>query len=69
MQGQTIYFQLLGTARFASPLNVWDFTKQMSVIKYNKKSLLKCAKDIEAFAKAELLEAHAKSIEIRRMDK
>jgi histidinol dehydrogenase len=41
----------------------------MSVIKYNKKSLLKCAKDIEAFAKAELLEAHAKSIEIRRMDK
>ena len=54
-----------GTARFFSPLNVWDFMKQTSVISYSKKAFLACGKDVEAFAMAEGLDAHARSVRVR----
>ena len=57
-----------GSARFFSPLNVWDFIKQTSVIAYNKKAFLKQADDVIAFAKAESLDAHANSIAVRKKE-
>lgn len=56
-----------GTARFFSPLNVWDFLKQTSVISYSKEALQACGKDVMKFARAEELEAHARSVE-KRLD-
>lgn len=55
-----------GTARFASPLGVYDFTKKSSIIRYSRDALLKEASYIETIATMEGLEAHAKSIEQRR---
>lgn len=55
-----------GTAKFASPLGVYDFLKKSSIIHYSKTALLKEANYIETIATMEGLEAHAKSIAIRR---
>jgi len=55
-----------GTAKFASPLGVYDFMKKSSIIHYSEAALLKEADHIETIATMEGLEAHAKSIEIRR---
>lgn len=55
-----------GTAKFASPLGVYDFLKKSSIIRYTKEALLKEADYIETIAKTEGLTAHAKSISIRR---
>ncbi|MFN8006607.1 MAG: histidinol dehydrogenase [Terriglobia bacterium] len=54
-----------GTARFASPLGVYDFLKRTSVIQYNRKALSRNHRAIEAFARTEQLDAHAQSIAIR----
>lgn len=54
-----------GTARFFSPLGVDDFIKKSSIISYSKQALQPIAKDIEQFAKAEGLTAHANSIAVR----
>ena len=54
-----------GTARFFSPLNLDDFTKKSSVIYYTEEALSKVHEDIEGFAKAEGLTAHANSIAVR----
>lgn len=54
-----------GTARFFSPLSVDDFIKKTSLISYDEKSLREAAGDIEAFAKAEGLTAHERSVRIR----
>ncbi len=57
-----------GTAKFFSPLNVDDFIKKSSIIYYSKDALRKIHKDIETFAKAEQLSAHANSIAVRFED-
>ena len=54
-----------GTARFFSPLSVDDFVKKSSIIYYSKEALQEVHEDIEAFAKAEELTAHANSIAVR----
>ena len=54
-----------GTAKFFSPLGVDDFIKKSSVIYYSREALQKAHKDIEAFAEAEHLTAHANSIKVR----
>ena len=54
-----------GTAKFFSPLSVDDFIKKSSIISYSKEALQKVHKDIESFAKAEQLTAHANSIHVR----
>ncbi|MCC8126573.1 MAG: histidinol dehydrogenase [Clostridiales bacterium] len=54
-----------GTARFFSPLGVDDYIKKSSIIYYSRDALLAAHKDIEAFAKAEGLTAHANSIRVR----
>lgn len=54
-----------GTARFFSPLNVDDFMKKSSIVYYSREALEAVHEDIEAFAKAEQLTAHANSIHVR----
>lgn len=57
-----------GTAKFFSPLSVDDFIKKSSIIGYSKEALEAVHTDIEAFAKAEQLTAHANSIKVRFED-
>ena len=54
-----------GTAKFFSPLNVDDFVKKSSIIYYSREALEPIHKDIEKFAGAEQLTAHANSIKVR----
>lgn len=54
-----------GTARFFSPLSVDDFVKKSSIIYYSREALAAAHGDIEAFAEAEGLTAHANSIKVR----
>lgn len=54
-----------GTAKFFSPLSVDDFIKKSSIISYSKDALYKVHEDIEAFATAEQLTAHANSVKVR----
>ena len=54
-----------GTAKFFSPLSVDDFVKKSSIISYSRDALAKVHEDIETFAKAEQLTAHANSIHVR----
>jgi histidinol dehydrogenase len=54
-----------GTARFFSPLSVDDFIKKSSVICYSREALEPVHKDIERFALAEGLTAHANSVAVR----
>ena len=54
-----------GTAKFFSPLSVDDFIKKSSIIAYSKEALETIHVDIEQFAKAEQLTAHANSIKVR----
>lgn len=54
-----------GTARFSSPLSVYDFLKRSSYIYYPEQALKEVAEEIEYFAHAEGLDAHARSIASR----
>lgn len=54
-----------GTSKFFSPLEVDDFIKKSSIISYSREALMEIHEDIEAFAKAEGLTAHANSISVR----
>ena len=54
-----------GTAKFFSPLGVDDFIKKSSIISYSENALRAIHEDIEAFATAEHLTAHANSIKVR----
>ena len=54
-----------GTAKFFSPLNVDDFVKKSSIIYYSREALEKAHKEIELFAEAEHLTAHANSVRVR----
>ncbi len=54
-----------GTARFSSPLGVYDFYKRMSVLCFSQKAFHKLSASTAYFAQREGLEAHAKSILVR----
>ncbi len=54
-----------GTAKFFSPLSVDDFIKKSSIISYSREALERVHQDIEEFARAEKLTAHANSIAVR----
>ncbi len=57
-----------GTARFMSPLGVYDFVKRTSIVKYTRERLRETGPAIVAFARAEGLGAHARAITIRLED-
>lgn len=54
-----------GTAKFSSPLGVYDFVKKTSYLYYSKEKLEKEGKKIITFAQQEGLYAHANAISVR----
>ena len=54
-----------GTARFYSPLGVYDFVKSSAYSYYPKEALADLKDDVMTFAKLEGLDAHANSIKVR----
>jgi len=54
-----------GTARYASPLGVYDFVKRTSVIRYTRARLAADADAIIALAEAEGLHGHAEAVRVR----
>lgn len=57
-----------GTAKFSSPLGVYDFVKRISFTQFSRERLQEVAKDIITLARTEGLEAHARAIEVRFED-
>ncbi len=55
----------VGTARFSSPLGVYDFVKRQSVIRYTKAAIEHNAATIAAMAEAEGLTAHKQAVLLR----
>lgn len=56
-----------GTARFFSPLGVYDFIKRSSLIKVDKKGFERLAPYVEVLATLEGLQAHANTVKIRNI--
>ena len=54
-----------GTARFSSPLGVYDFQKRTSMIKVSKQGAQSIGKNASVLARGESLTAHARSAEYR----
>ena len=54
-----------GTARFSSPLGVYDFVKRTSLISYTKEALKNAAGLCCSLAEMEALDAHANAVKIR----
>jgi len=54
-----------GTARFSSPLGVYDFYKRMSVLSFSETAFEKLAPPTQHFARMEGLDAHANSVTVR----
>lgn len=54
-----------GTARYASPLGVYDFVKRTSLIRYSRAQLLADAPHVMALAEAEGLFGHAEAVRRR----
>jgi histidinol dehydrogenase len=54
-----------GSARYASPLGVADFTKRTSFIEYDADAIARQAKEIAALAEVEGLAGHGRSVTIR----
>jgi len=54
-----------GTARFFSPLGVYDFQRRTNIIRYTREELLRTWRSIDILARAEGLDAHAESVRIR----
>lgn len=54
-----------GTARFFSPLGVYDYLKFTSIIQYSEQRLRQCRDSIVRMATVEGLEGHARSASIR----
>jgi histidinol dehydrogenase len=54
-----------GTARFSSPLGVYDFQKRTSIIGFCREGIKALGPDISRFAKTEGLTAHSDSVKQR----
>ncbi len=54
-----------GTARFSSPLSVYDFLKRISVIEMSEKGLEAVGRTARDFAMIEGLDAHANAVRVR----
>lgn len=57
-----------GTARYASPLGVYDFVKRSSLIRYSAARLAADAARVVALAEAEGLAGHAEAVRVRLAD-
>ena len=54
-----------GSARFTSPLNVWDFIHIISLIGLNPETAARIGPTAVTIARAEGLDAHARAAELR----
>jgi histidinol dehydrogenase len=54
-----------GTARFFSPLGVYDFIKRSSLLNFKKQGFMNLAKTVETFADTEGMEAHGNTVRVR----
>jgi histidinol dehydrogenase len=55
-----------GTARFFSPLGVYHFQRRTSLVRYTRKELERTWRSVDILARAEGLDAHARSVRIRQ---
>ncbi len=55
-----------GTARFSSPLGVYDFYKRSSILGFTREGFLRLSTVVEAIADIEGLEAHGNTIRVRK---
>jgi histidinol dehydrogenase len=55
-----------GTARFSSPLGVYDFIKRTSVLSFSAAALARYGAQAEHFARIEGLDGHGRSLAVRR---
>lgn len=55
-----------GTARFSSPLGVYDFIKRTSLLTFNQKGFKLLLEAVECIAKIEGLDAHANTLRVRK---
>ena len=55
-----------GTARFSSPLGVYDFIKRTSLLNFSKAGFMGLADTVETIADLEGLEAHGNTIRKRK---
>ena len=53
------------TGRFFSGLQVWDFMRRTSIVKYDKLSAAKAWPVVKAFGEMERLDAHSRSLQMR----
>ncbi|MEM8550506.1 MAG: histidinol dehydrogenase [Verrucomicrobiota bacterium] len=53
------------TGRFFSGLQVWDFMRRTSLLKYNARSAAKAWPTVKAFGEMEKLDAHSRSLKLR----
>lgn len=67
MAGPSHVMPTNGTARFASPLNVFDFVKIINLVSLNETTGRELSKSAAVIARAEGLEAHARSADQRIM--
>lgn len=65
MAGPNHVLPTIHTARFFSPLSVYDFIKRTSIISFDKAAFDRIGKNVAAFAKSEGLTAHALAAEVR----
>jgi histidinol dehydrogenase len=56
----------MATARFASGLRAADFVRVSSVVGASDEALREFGADVEALARAEGLDGHARAVEVRR---
>jgi histidinol dehydrogenase len=54
-----------GTARFSSPLGVYDFIKRSSILNFSRKGFMNLAGTVETIADAEGLQAHGNAVRVR----
>lgn len=54
-----------GTARFASPLGVYDFAKYSTVVTVNQEDITNLGQHVADLAQAEGLEAHSRAVKLR----
>ena len=54
-----------GTARFSSPLGVYDFIKRSSLLSFTKDGFAELSETVKIISMAEGLEAHGKTIKVR----
>ena len=65
MAGPNHILPTAGTARFASPLSVYDFVKRTSIVSFSREALEKYGRQAARFAGMEGLNGHERSITIR----